>query len=152
MADPKTRFMMSPFKVCADRMDSEKTAGRVYSQSLSEPVIFCDIADLLMQLDEIFDRRNFPKAFQRSRTFSEEKAAPAARRGTLDAPEPELDFMTAELVDRMKGEAATFWVNVSARQNSTWQGWLDWMDGSPRQTFNSALELIRLIDKGWRMI
>lgn len=149
MADPKTRFMISPFKVCVDRMDTEQIAGRVYSQSLTAPVEFRDIADLLMQLDELFDRRNFPKAFQRARTFVGDKNAPATGQ---DMPQPEPDYMTEDLVDRAKGEAATFLVTVNTRQNSTWQGWLDWMDGSPRQPFNSALELIRLIDKGRRMI
>jgi hypothetical protein len=149
MADPKTRFMISPFKVCVDLMDVEQISGRVYSQSLRSPVAFRDIADLLMQLDELFDQRNFPKAFQRARTFSEDKAVPAAEQGKS---EPESDYMTADLVESMKGDAATFLISVSTRQNSTWQGWLDWMDGSPHRPFNSALELIRLIDKGRRML
>lgn len=41
---------------------------------------------------------------------------------------------------------SSFIVNVTHRQNATWQGTVTWVDGSRTQSFRSALELMFLID------
>ena len=50
----------------------------------------------------------------------------------------------------MKGgkerEKGTFVVRIMNRNNSTWQGSLDWVEEKKTQNFRSALELIKLID------
>lgn len=150
MANSKSKSMMAPLRVCVDRMDSEQLTGRVYSQYLTDPVVFRDITDFLMQMEDVFDKLDFPRAFQRKRTFStaepELPALPAKKQ------EPARIYMEAAYVDRMKGEVMTFLVWVATRQNSSWQGWIDWLDGSPKVDFDSALELIRLIDNRRRLL
>lgn len=150
MMNSKSKSMVAPLRVCVDRMDSEQLTGRVYSQYLTDPVVFRDITDFLMQMEDVFDKLDFPRAFQRKRTFSTtepEFPAPPAKK-----QEPALIYMEAAYVDRMKGEAMTFLVWVATRQNSSWQGWIDWLDGSPKVDFDSALELIRLIDNRRRLL
>ena len=127
-------------RVCVDRAEDGRISGRVFSQRLTQPMAFSDVGSLLLQLEEVLDRQNFPQAFQRTRSFAKERAAVPA------APEPALGMSAGE-VEAAHGEAATFLLYVLTRRNTTWQGKLDWLDGSPAQNFDSALELIKLTDR-----
>ena len=40
----------------------------------------------------------------------------------------------------------SFLVNIKYRQNSSWQGTVQWVESGKTQNFKSCLELIRLID------
>ena len=40
----------------------------------------------------------------------------------------------------------TFVVEVIDQQNASWQGTVNWINTGKKETFRSALELIRLID------
>ena len=55
--------------------------------------------------------------------------------------------MSREEVEAARGEAATFQLYVITRRNTTWQGFLDWLDGTPRQEYASVLELIKCVDE-----
>jgi len=40
----------------------------------------------------------------------------------------------------------TFLVKIKYRQNSSWQGSVQWVEGGKTQNFKSCLELMRLMD------
>ena len=66
-------------RVCVDQSDGSRISGRVYSQRLTHPMAFSDIGSLVLRLDEVLEKQNFPQAFQRSRTFREREIhVPAA--------------------------------------------------------------------------
>ena len=44
------------------------------------------------------------------------------------------------------GRKASFIVRVTSRQNATWQGSISWTERGVTKHFQSALELIKLID------
>lgn len=44
-------------------------------------------------------------------------------------------------------EAPQFMVNVLRRQNATWQGTVQWLEGGKKQHFRSMLELVRLMEE-----
>lgn len=127
-------------RVCVDQADGSRISGTVYSQRLTRPMAFSDMGSLILRLDEVLEKQNFPQAFQRSRTFREhESHVPAAG-------DPDEGIPLAE-VESAQGALATFTLCILSRRNASWQGWVDWMDGSPRQQFASALELIRLAEE-----
>jgi len=41
----------------------------------------------------------------------------------------------------------TFEISVKFTQNSTWQGQIHWVEKDRRQSFRSALELLKLMDE-----
>ncbi len=47
----------------------------------------------------------------------------------------------------IKRNGATFLLRVRYRQNSTWQGTLEWLEGKKRVNFRSVLEMIRLMEQ-----
>lgn len=40
----------------------------------------------------------------------------------------------------------TFIIEVKSTQHESWQGTIDWVDQNKKDTFRSALELMRMID------
>lgn len=141
VAGMKINHRNASLRICVDRKEKgSQISGRIYSPCLAEPIFFTDMANLLLQMEAVFDRLDFPRAFQRKRTFGKNKPI------SPGFPAEE-EYMNEELVSKMHGEVATFVICVTSRQNTTWQGWIDWLDNSPRQQFRSALELIRLTDR-----
>ncbi|KUG04072.1 hypothetical protein ASZ90_018518 [hydrocarbon metagenome] len=43
----------------------------------------------------------------------------------------------------------TFLVSVRSRQNATWQGMIQWLEGKKTKSFRSQLEMIQLIQEAW---
>lgn len=48
---------------------------------------------------------------------------------------------------RDSGNKNTFEVTVRFQQNATWQGQILWIEKNHRQTFRSALEMLKLMDE-----
>ena len=44
-------------------------------------------------------------------------------------------------------EPKTFIIRVQHRQNASWQGSVQWVEGGKEQHFRSALELIKMMDE-----
>ena len=129
-------------RICVDGVSDHAASGRVFSCRLVEVMEFSDLSSLFLRLEQLFDRQNFPQAFQRTRmivrdTLLQEAAAAAdASAGMSD-----------KLVNAQRGVIATFDLRVISRRNTTWQGSVDWLDGSERQEFFTSLELLRLVDE-----
>ena len=127
-------------RVCVNETGPGRVSGLVYSQRLTAPIAFSDLGTLLLRVDEVLDVQKFPQAFQKGRSFSaRESHVPAAH-----SPEGGL---SAVEVDAQRGDIATFAVQILSRRNSSWQGRVDWLDGETPQEFESALELMRLIEE-----
>ena len=130
----------SALRICVDSVSNYAAAGRAFSRRLVEPIEFSDLSSLFLRLEQLFDRQNFPQAFQRTRVIVRDSlwqdAAAAANAS---------DGMSEEKVSAQRGEIATFDLRVVSRRNATWQGTVDWLDGSARQEFSGTLELLRLV-------
>jgi hypothetical protein len=142
--DVKLNHYMAFLRVAVDGYEAGRISGGVYSQRLKEPLAFDSTSDLLLKIENLMDDQDFPRAFQRKRTFSGK--GPAKTQGRPAKPErDERENMDAETVNQARGKISTFALNVITRQNTSWQGYLDWLDGSDRQAFNSDLELLSMI-------
>ena len=128
-------------RVCVDRAEQGRISGRVFGQRLVRPIVFTDIGDLLLQVEAVLDAQNFPQAFQRVRTFVPGKMEqqPPAALGVEDG-------IPAGEVAAAAGQVTTFLLSVVTRRNTTWQGYLEWLDSGERQEFESVLELLKLTD------
>ena len=140
----KLNHYMAFLRVAIDEYEEGRIEGNVYSQRLKEPIHFKHAADLLLQIEDLLDEQDFPRAFQKKRTFGKTPQKHAANGGEADEGDEEGN-MTEEAVNQAEGKVATFALNVITRQNTSWQGFLDWLDGSPRIAFNSDLELLSKI-------
>lgn len=134
--NPELNHTNAALKVCVDRAGEGRISGRVYSRRLTECIPFADVADLLLRLDAVLDEQNFPQAFQRARSFTRKqgisKAAASLEEGMSEAE-----------VSEARGEKADFILYILSRRNASWQGRVEWLDGT-ESPFESALELIKL--------
>lgn len=127
-------------RVCVDKKGPTQISGRIYSRFLAEPIYFSDVGNLILQLDDFFDKLDFPRAFQKKRIF-QSKQSP-----DLDETQGCEPYCLNEVdIESYGGEVATFTVLVTSRQNTSWQGYFNRLDGSSPQKFRSALELIRFV-------
>lgn len=139
----KLNYSASAFRICVDHVDGRYLSGRIASQRLKAPVVFSDVNHLISQLDAAMDAQQFPKAFQQIRTFSAEAAPGPDVPVALSAEE----MMPEEHVSSLHGEKTTFLLHITMRRNASWQGFVDWLDGNPRQTFDSTLDFLNALDQ-----
>lgn len=127
-------------RVCVDEVGEGRVRGYLTSRRLTAPVPFADLGSLVLQVEEILNRQHFPQAFERTRTFFPDEP------GQLPVAEDLDSGLTREEVDAAHGRVDTFLLYVITRRNTTWQGFVDWLDGT-RSDYSSALELLRLVDR-----
>ncbi len=135
-------YQSAALRVCVDSTADNRICGRIVGQRISEPILFSDITDFLIQVDALLDVQRFPQAFQRIRSFTD-KALPE-----VPAVLVKEELGDPSDVNATYGQEATFLLQISTRKNASWQGFIDWIDGAGRQTFCSTLEFLKLVDNG----
>lgn len=48
--------------------------------------------------------------------------------------------------EKSRPDQHTFIIEIKSCQNETWQGSVSWVEGKKKQSFRSALELLKLMD------
>lgn len=135
MTAAKRYFPPNAFRVCVDDL-KEDIAGRIYSPLMTEAILFVSIGELLVKMDELFDRYGYPQAFQDKRSFDSGKEQGNLYRGL---PKTEQDD---EKILKQSGKEGTFDVIVKSRQNTSWQGALYNKEGILLKEFNGEVELL----------
>ena len=120
--------------------------GELHNGCFAEKIPFTGFHDLVMKLDAVFDYFSFPQRGTQLRTAG--KPGPAAR--FVQMKEDVLPRLTQQWNERVMqegwGSCATFSVHVYARQNSSWQGTVRWLEAKEERKFRSVLELSYLLE------
>lgn len=147
--------------ICIDKNHSGELTGRFYNRYSREPIFFDDVNDLLIQMDRLMDRIDFPQAAMKDRRFAAKSKGSfptSSRSGSLKPGQGRRDrrcvrndrrdaeVKTTDEILNETGKRATFLVNVQYRQNATWQGKVLWAETGESCHFRSALELLKLMD------
>lgn len=123
--------------VCIDKREYNDSGGRMYCSYCSLALEFHNEVELLMMMDEMMNRINYPQCAVGVRSYRENSPKAAAR------PEPVLG---KEMLLRQRGVLATFLIHVQYRQYASWQGTVVWAERNIAQTFQSELELLKIIE------
>ncbi len=121
------------FRICVDQGSS----GRVYSCRIMEPFAFADLGDLLLKLERILEAQDYPQAAQIIRTFQEGEKRP-------EYPGLPASGMSWERVQEAQGVRMTFDLLILSRFSATWQGYVQWSDGS-RTDFKNDLSFLSAV-------
>lgn len=116
--------------VCIDSYKNRILSGRLYNRYMSEGTVFHGTTQFLIEMEQMLDSMDFPKAYTEIRHFTPPTNREADSPGT----------------DARMGMTATFVIRILFRQNASWQGSVIWVEGRQEQSFRSVLELILLID------
>ena len=134
-------FAPNLISVCIDSVSEGDLEGLLWQPYDVRPQVFIGITDMLLQMDELYNRCNYPQKAMDSRTFLNETVAAQPiniRKGD--------SRMNIQKIQDKRGRKGTFIVQVQYRQNATWQGQVVWAEKNKKEYFRSALELIRMID------
>ena len=152
MSDSKQMlFARNLICVCIDDNKDADYQGLIYHQYADEPISFNGIADIILEMENLFDEWDFPQRGLAERKFDKKK-----ENHKRPVPETEDDKLKIEIisdthgvrnVQNKKGKLGTFVIQVVFRQDASWQGHVIYQEDNEKLDFNSALELIKIIDR-----
>ncbi len=152
MSDSKQMlFARNLICVCVDDNKDADYQGLIYHQYADEPISFNGIADMILEMENLFDEWDFPQRGLAERKFDKKK-----ENHKRPVPETEDDKLKIEIisdthgvrnVQNKKGKLGTFVIQVVFRQDASWQGHVIYQEDNEKLDFNSALELIKIIDR-----
>ncbi len=122
--------------ICIDSINDGELSGRIYHCYSKEPRRFANILQLLEISDDFFNKLQFPQASTNARTFILNQTSESIELTKVLSPEK---------VAENRGEKGTFFLNVQYRQNSSWQGIVNWIEGNITYHFLSVLELLKIL-------
>lgn len=131
-------FPPNAFRVCVDLIEEDIT-GRIYSPLSTEVIVFISIGEILVKMDELFDRCGYPQAFQNKRSFDIAKEQDNLYRGL-----PKKNQNTDDIL-MYYGKKGTFDLIIKSRQNTSWQGSLYDEDGNILKEFDGEMELLSVL-------
>ena len=117
--------------ICIDSYADSNPTGRMYNMHYNEIQPFRSLSELLFRIEESLDDLKFPRAFESIRRFDAQKKSIEKSDCTLKM---------------LSGSLATFSVKILFRQNASWQGSVNWLEGKSQESFRSVLELVSLMD------
>jgi len=138
MESLKTEFIssnISRFRILVNLTDDYDISGILYNEHYTLTMSFSGIREFFSSLDQFFDYVNFPQSSHEHRTFS------IIRPKRKEVPKT----MKKEKLAVDTGDKATFTVHVQFRQNASWQGTIQWIEGNKTQRFRSELEMLKLM-------
>ena len=122
-------------KIYIDSYDNKIPVGRFHIAAEEDSHPFHGMIQMLLKINHILDRENFPQSFSELRKFQM----------------PTKDFLAQSAqMNQTRGEVATFSLRILFRQNASWQGSVTWIEGNQEEYFRSVLELISLMDGALR--
>ena len=122
--------------ICIDSIVDGEMSGKIYHCYSKEAVKFSNIIRMIEVAEAFFDQIRFPEASTQMRSFEKKEHVVEAKPEKICTPE--------DVVAKC-GTEATFLLNVRYRQNSSWQGELQWIEGNITYQFASVLELIKIL-------
>ena len=118
-------------KICIDSYNRDVLEGRVYHSPEFEGGILFHSTMEFLKIMEYIGEKTVTHDYVEKRTFQK------LREIQIEKP------LSAEF---RKGKEATFIVRILFRQHASWQGTVMWCDKGREERFQSALELLLLMD------
>lgn len=132
--------------ICFDKKEEDGVWGRIYNRYQEEAVLFYHLPQVMRILNQLYDTLDYPQASTIYRSFQKKEKQVECRR-EIKRVRVQAPVKAAEELFAKDGEMATFILDVQYRQNSTWQGVIAWKEMEKKASFNSELELIRLLER-----
>lgn len=125
--------------ICVDDILNDDVSGRLFTQYNNEPIVILNSMQMFNQMEDMYDRINFPQSSVRIRGFG--KAT-----NSVVAQERISQVRTSTDLMEFRGGKATFAIDVTSRQNATWQGVIYWIEEDILKEFSSFMDMLALID------
>lgn len=125
--------------LCIDRIGENKLEGQIWHGYRTEPVMFRQWYQVVMELESFFDEIQFPFPSTNFRSFD-------GHTRTWQQRQEKTRMMKDDELLKKRGDLGTFILRVQHRQNSSWQGRITWMEEDKTVYFRSIWEMIKLVE------
>lgn len=122
--------------ICIDESKNGEMAGRLYHCYEEEPWEFANILQMVELMESLYDSIAFPQASTKTRSFVTTASGRKARPQKVK---------TVQDVAACRGAKGSFLTCVKYRQNSSWQGEVQWLEEGRVHPFISVLELLKIL-------
>lgn len=141
--ESREQKLYAPNLICVgiDRCENGDFSGRIWEPYNVEPFEFTGINEMVIHMDDLYDGWNYPQRALNERSLLRTHVATKSNSKRDDSFGDKI-----ERLQMMRGEIGTFIIQVRFRQHATWQGVVVWAEENKRGTFQSAMELIHLMD------
>lgn len=137
MFEKKRKYPSNGFRICVDGREND-IRGKVFSPLEERTITFSGFNELMLAMDEIFDKNGYPQAFQEKRTFTDKKGSAPYHGVPEVSPE-------AALIYEKEGTLFTVDVIVESRRNTSWQGYVYLTDNTKLGDFQGEIELLQIL-------
>lgn len=125
--------------LCIRESHSDAMRGELYHSYSTAPIPFENAQQMVLEMEKLYDRLNFPHPGTNERRFTE------PHKDGQHITERDKVMKDEELLSK-HGDLGTFIVRVQHRQNSSWQGRITWMEQDKTINFRSVWEMVKLIE------
>jgi len=132
------------YQICVDKIREANISGRLYCGKMPKGIDFSGIGEVILVIDKIMDEIDFPQSTVDKRSFAENEP-PVRALSSKESKDIQL-AMRKFNTKAQRGKLATFVLQVQFRHNASWQGKAEWTEGNETFSFNSELELMRMVD------
>ncbi len=122
--------------VSVEQYSAYDLSGRFFTPLQAQEIPFFSFAELVLKLERQFDELKIPQKTHEIRRFF-----------SVDVPQEQPVHgrtLFPHAADGRKGKGG-FIIHVYFRQNASWQGRVEWLDGKKVEDFRSVLELLYLM-------
>ncbi len=127
------------YYICIDDYMDNDIKGRIFHYFMEHKLFFRSSVEMLLMIEHEMNHMRYPQETTEHRYFKGLKPKKTKHK------EWHKSMKESEIM-MQKGEKSTFIVEIKYRENATWQGTLNWVEGNQTLNFRSALELLRLMD------
>ena len=150
MSDNKQMlYARNLISVCIDGVKNGDYQGQIWHQYSDEPLEFEGFLQMLSIMEGLLDEWDFPQKALATRSFFRQEKPVYKKHVNPD--ELVIDQVQKENgvrnVQNKRGKRATFIVQVSFRQRATWQGHVIHAESDEKKDYQSAMELLRIMDE-----
>lgn len=141
-------------QVFVDDYNNSILKGRIYHLASEKLMSFLGIYDFLSKLESVYDAFSFPQATHEFRKFRKPSLLVPNTDDTGyingDDTEVKIKVKKDKKIKIEPSGKGTFIIRVLYRQNATWQGSIQWVEGKKAVNFRSDLEMLKLMDDALR--
>lgn len=135
VAERQERYPKGTYRLQTNLRPGNRTAYRLTNLVTKRSYCCCSLWQLLNALDSDLTANRYPQKAVQYRSWEVNKRM----------KDPVNDNISAEPVDG--SPSPTFVIRVLFRQNATWQGTIQWLEGKQTRQFRSEFEMLKLMDE-----
>jgi hypothetical protein len=123
-------------------LTDDSWGGHLHHVKSNQICSFSNVLEMALLIQAKLEKVGFPQSATEKRCWADENPAT----GREDRPDQRREKMRERKTVTPKG-GPTFFIRINYRQNASWQGSIQWLEGKTTRFFRSHLEMVMLMQE-----